>query len=140
MNDRLRIFTVALEPVERCPLCKAAERTLFERAASPPEQIHLMRCDQCGFIYTGAVVPTGDVARVYEAYNAARDVESAQLRAQRLQMYTIDGAFARRFLRPSDLRMLDVGSGAGDFVAQFAGEIELHGVEVDAAARATCAR
>ena len=64
MNDRLRMSAVALEPVERCPLCKAAERTLFERAASPPEQIHLMRCDQCGFIYTSAVVPAGDVARV----------------------------------------------------------------------------
>jgi SAM-dependent methyltransferase/rubredoxin len=131
---------VALEPVERCPLCQAAERTLFERAASPPEQIHLMRCDQCGLIYSSAVVPGGDVARVYAAYNAARDVESAQLRAQRLEMYTIDGAFARRFLRPSDLRMLDVGAGTGDFVAQFAGELELHGVEVDAAARAACAR
>jgi len=130
---------VALEPVERCPLCKAAERTLFERAASPPEQIHLMRCDQCGFIYTGAVVAAGDVARVYEAYNAARDAESAQLRDQRLQMYKIDGAFARRFLRPSDARMLDVGSGTGDFFAQFSGEFELHGVEVDAAARAACA-
>ena len=100
MNDRLRIFAVALEPVEQCPLCKAAERTLFERAASPPEQIQLMRCDQCGFIYTSAVVPAGDVARVYEAYNAARDAESAQLRDQRLQMYAIDGAFARRYLRP----------------------------------------
>ena len=140
MNDRLRISAVALEAVERCPLCQATERTLFERAASPPEQIHLMRCDQCGFIYTGAVVPAGDVARVYEAYNAARDVENAQLGAQRLQMYKIDGAFVRRFLRPGDGRMLDVGSGTGDFVAQFADEFELHGVEVDAAARATCAQ
>jgi SAM-dependent methyltransferase len=118
----------------------AAERTLFERAASPPEQIHLMRCDQCGFIYTSAVVPAGDVARVYAAYNAARDVESAQLRDQRLQMYEIDGALVRRFLRPGDARMLDVGSGTGDFVAQFTGAFELHGVEVDAAARAACAR
>jgi SAM-dependent methyltransferase len=132
--------TVALEPVERCPLCQAAERTLFERAASPPEQIYLMHCNQCGFIYTSAVVPAGDVARVYEAYNAARDVESAQLPAQRLQMYKIDGAFARRYLRSSDARMLDVGSGTGDFFAQFSGEFELHGVEVDAAARAACAR
>jgi SAM-dependent methyltransferase len=140
MNDRLRMSAVALEPVERCPLCQAAERTLFERAASPPEQIHLMRCYQCGFIYTSAVVPAGDVARVYEAYNAARDVESAQLQAQRLQMYAIDGALARRFLRPGDARLLDVGSGSGDFVAQFADEFELHGVEVDATARATCAR
>jgi SAM-dependent methyltransferase len=140
MNDRLRISAVALEPVERCPLCGAFERSLFEHAASPPEQIHLMRCDQCGFIYTSAVVPAGDVARVYEAYNAARDVESAQLRAQRLQMYKIDGAFARRFLRPGGGRMLDVGSGTGDFVAQFSGELELHGVEVDTAARAACAR
>jgi SAM-dependent methyltransferase len=140
MNDRLKISTVALEAVERCPLCEAAECTLFERAASPPEQIHLMRCDQCGFIYTSAVVPTGDVARVYEAYNATRDAENARLRAQRLQMYEIDGAFARRFLRPSDARMLDVGSGTGDFVAQFSGEFELHGVEVDSAARAACAR
>jgi SAM-dependent methyltransferase len=131
---------VALEPVERCPLCKAAERTPFERAASPPEQIHLMRCEQCGFIYTSAVVPAGDVARVYAAYNAARDVESVELRAQRLQMYKIDGAFARRYLRPSDVRMLDVGSGTGDFVAQFTDAFELHGVEVDAAARAACAR
>jgi SAM-dependent methyltransferase len=139
MNDRLKLSTVALEPVERCPLCKAAERTLFERAASPPEQIHLMRCDQCGFIYTSAVVPAGDVARVYEAYNAARDAENAQLRAQRLQMYAIDGAFAGRFLRPSDARLLDVGSGIGDFIAQFSGAFELHGVEVDAAARAACA-
>jgi SAM-dependent methyltransferase/rubredoxin len=140
MNDRLRISAVALDPVARCPLCKAAERTLFERAVSPPEQIHLMRCDPCGFIYTSAVVPAGDVARVYEAYNAARDAESAQLRDQRLQMYAIDGAFARRYLRPGDARLLDVGSGTGDFVAQFAGELELHGVEVDAAARAACAR
>jgi SAM-dependent methyltransferase len=140
MNDCLRISAVALEPVERCPLCGASERTLFERAASPPEQIQLMRCDQCGFIYTSAVVPAGDVARVYDAYNAARDAESAQLRAQRLQMYKIDVAFARRYLRPSDERLLDVGSGTGDFVAQFAGELELHGVEVDATARATCAR
>jgi SAM-dependent methyltransferase len=140
MNDRLRLSAVALDPVERCPLCEAAERTLFERAASPPEQIHLMRCDQCGLIYTSAVVPAGDVARVYEAYNAARDVESAQLHAQRLQMYAFDGAFARRFLRPGDVRLLDVGSGTGDFVAQFAGVFELHGVEVDAAARAACAR
>jgi SAM-dependent methyltransferase len=131
---------VALEPVERCPLCKAAERALFERAASPPEQIHLMRCEQCGFIYTSAVVPAGDVTRVYEAYNAARDVESAPLREQRLRMYAIDGAFARRFLRPSDVRLLDVGSGTGDFVAQFAGAFDLHGVEVDAAARAACAQ
>jgi SAM-dependent methyltransferase len=140
MNDRLRISAVALEPVEQCPLCKAAESTLFERAASPPEQIHLMRCDQCGFIYTSAVVPAGDVARVYEAYNAARDVESAELLAQRLQMYKIDGAFMRRFLRPSDARMLDVGSGTGNFIAQFVGEFDLHGVEVDAAARAACTR
>ena len=36
--------------------------------------------------------------------------------------------------------MLDVGSGAGDFVAQFLGKFELHGVEVDSAARAACAR
>ena len=140
MNDRLKMSAVALEPVERCPLCKAAERTLFERAASPPEQIHLMRCDQCGFIYTGAVVPAGDVARVYEAYNAARDVESTDLRRQRLQMHKIDGAFARRYLRPSDARLLDVGSGNGDFVAQFSDALELHGVEVDAAARAVCSR
>ena len=140
MNDRLKLSAVALEPVERCPLCKAAERTLFERAASPPEQIHLMRCERCGLIHTSAVVPAGDVARVYEAYNAARDVESAQLRAQRLQMYKIDGAFARRYLRPSDARMLDVGSGTGDFVAQFSDALELHGVEVDAAARAACSR
>jgi SAM-dependent methyltransferase len=131
---------VALKPVERCPLCKAAERTLFERAASPPEQIHLMRCNQCGFIYTSAVVPAGDVARVYEAYNAARDVESAQLRDQRLRMYAIDGAFSRRYLRPSDARLLDVGSGSGDFAAQFSDALELHGVEVDATARAACAR
>jgi SAM-dependent methyltransferase len=131
---------VTLEPVERCPLCEAAERTLFERAASPPEQIHLMRCDRCGLIYTSAAVPGGDVAHVYEAYNAARDAENAQLRAQRLQMYAIDGAFARRFLRPSDARMLDVGSGTGDFAAQFSDALELHGVEVDAAARAACAR
>src|SRR5580693_1206702 len=140
MNDRLRISSIALEPVERCPLCDAAERTLFERAANPPEQIHLMRCGPCGFIYTSAVVPTGDVARVYEAYNAARDAESAQLRDQRLQMYAIDGAFVHRYLRPGGARLLDVGSGTGDFVAQFAGELELHGVEVDAAARAACAR
>jgi SAM-dependent methyltransferase len=132
--------TVALEAVERCPLCQGAERTLFERAASPPEQIHLMRCDQCSFIYTSAVVPAGNVARVYEAYNAARDVENTQLRAQRLQMYKFDGAFARRFLHPGDARVLDVGSGTGDFVAQFSGEFELHGVEVDSAARAACAR
>jgi SAM-dependent methyltransferase len=140
MNDRLRMSAVALEPVERCPLCKAAERALFERASSPPEQIHLMRCNQCGFIYTSAVVPAGDVARVYEAYSAARDVENAQLRAQRLQMYKSDGVFARRHLRPGVARMLDVGSGTGDFVAQFSGEFELHGVEVDATARAACAR
>jgi SAM-dependent methyltransferase len=140
MNDRLRMSAVALEAVERCPLCKAAERSLFEHAASPPEQIHLMRCDQCGFIYTSAVVPAADVARLYEAYNEARDVENAQLRAQRLHMYKIDGAFARRFLRSGDARMLDVGSGTGDFFAQFSGELELHGVEVDAAARAACAR
>jgi SAM-dependent methyltransferase/rubredoxin len=140
MNDRLRMSAVALEPVERCPLCKAAERTLFERAASPPEQIQLMRCDQCGFIYTSAVVPAGDVSRVYEAYNAARDVESAPLRDQRLQMYKMDGVFARRFLRPSDAQMLDVGSGTGDFIAQFSDALELHGVEVDAAARAVCSR
>jgi SAM-dependent methyltransferase len=140
MNDRLKMSAVALEPVERCPLCKAAERTLFERAASPPEQIHLMRCDQCGIIYTSAVVPAGDVARVYEAYNTARDVESAQLRAQRLQMYAIDCTFTRRYLRPDDAQLLDVGSGTGDFVAQFEGKFELHGVEVDAAARAACAR
>jgi SAM-dependent methyltransferase/rubredoxin len=129
---------VALEPVERCPLCKAVERTLFERAPTPPEQIRLMRCDQCGFIYTSAVVPAGDVARVYAAYNAARDVESAQLRDQRLQMYAIDAAFARRYLRPGDARLLDVGSGTGDFAAQFSDALELHGVEVDAAARAAC--
>src|SRR6202035_2539475 len=74
------------------------------------------------------------------AYNAARDVESAQLREQRLQMYKIDGAFARRYLRPGDAQMLDVGSGTGDFVTQFSDALELHGVEVDAAARAACAR
>jgi SAM-dependent methyltransferase len=91
-------------------------------------------------IYTDAVVPAGDVARVYEAYNAARDVESAQLRDQRLRMYAIDGAFARRYLRQSDARLLDVGSGTGDFAAQFSDALELHGVEVDAAARAACAR
>jgi SAM-dependent methyltransferase len=55
-------------------------------------------------------------------------------------MYKIDGAFVRRHLRPSNARLLDVGSGTGDFVAQFAGELELHGVEVDATARAACAR
>jgi SAM-dependent methyltransferase len=131
---------VVLEPVERCPLCKAAERTLFERAPRPPEQIHLMRCDQCGFIYTSAVVSAGDVARVYATYNAARDVESAQLRDQRLQMYTVDATFARRYLRPGDARLLDVGSGTGDFAAQFSDALELHGVEVDATARAACAR
>lgn len=140
MNDRLSMPAVALEAVERCPLCKAAERSLFEHAASPPEHIHLMRCDQCGLIYTSAVVPAADVARLYEAYNEARDVENAQLRAQRLQMYAIDGAFTRRFLRPDDACMLDIGSGTGDFFAQFSGEFELHGVEVDSAARAACAR
>ena len=131
---------VALEPVERCPLCNAAERTLFERAASPPEQIHLMCCDHCGFIYTSAVVPAGDVARVYEAYNAARDIESRPLGDKRLRMYAIDGAFVRRHLGPGDARMLDIGSGTGEFAAQFAGEFELHGIEVDSAARAACAR
>jgi SAM-dependent methyltransferase/rubredoxin len=140
MNDRLRMSAVVLEPVERCPLCKAAERTLFERAPRPPEQIHLMRCDQCGFIYTSAVVSAGDVARVYATYSAARDVESAQLREQRLQMYTVDATFARRYLRPGDARLLDVGSGTGDFAAQFSDALELHGVEVDATARAACAR
>jgi SAM-dependent methyltransferase len=140
MNDRLKISAIAFEPVERCPLCQAAERRLFERAASPPEQIHLMRCDQCGFIYTSAAVPAGDVARVYEAYNAARDVDSAELREQRLQMYKIDAAFMRRFLSPSDARMLDVGSGTGNFIAQFADAFELYGVEVDAAARTACVR
>jgi SAM-dependent methyltransferase len=140
MNDRLRMSAVALEPVERCPLCKAAERTLFERAVSPPEQIHLMRCDQCGFIYTSAVVPAGDVARFYAAYNTTRDTERADLREKRMRMYEIDAAYVRRFIRPGAARLLDIGSGTGDFLVQFADEFELHGVEADSAARTVCVR
>jgi SAM-dependent methyltransferase len=131
---------VALEPVERCPLCKAAERTLFERAVSPPEQIHLMCCDQCGFIYTSAVVAADHIPRFYAAYNTTRDTERADLREKRMRMYEIDAAHVRRFLHPGATRLLDIGSGTGDFLVQFAGEFELHGVEVDAAARAACAR
>ena len=138
MNDRLKMSAVALEPVERCPLCDAAERTLFERAASPPEQIHLMRCEQCGFIYTDAVVAADHIPRFYAGYNATRDTERADLREKRVRMYEIDAAYARRYLRTDVSRVLDIGSGTGDFLVQFADEFELHGVEVDAAARAAC--
>ena len=131
---------VTLEPVERCPLCKAAERTLFERAASPPEQIHLMRCDQCGFIYTSAVVAAEHIARFYAEYNSTRDTERADLREKRMRMYEMDAAFVRRFIRTSAARVLDIGSGTGDFLVQFADKFELHGVEVDSAARAACVR
>ena len=140
MNDRLRMSAVALEPVERCPLCKAAERTLFERAASPPEQIHLMRCDQCGFIHTSAVVPQV-TSRVFMRRTIRRAIPSAPICARSACAYEMDASYVRRFLRPGAARLLDIGSGTGDFLVQFVDEFELHGVEiVDSAARAASVR
>jgi ubiquinone/menaquinone biosynthesis C-methylase UbiE len=56
-------------------------------------------------------------------------------------MYDIDRAFARRFLVKKASKLLDVGSGTGDFIAGFdGGAIELHAVEIDAAAREACKR
>jgi SAM-dependent methyltransferase len=139
MNDRPNAALIAFEPVDRCPLCGDGERILFERQSTPPEEIHLVRCNACEFIYTNAVVRACDLPRIYDGYNAARDAKRADLRAKRIFMYQCDAAFARRFLRPGDTRMLDVGSGTGDFSAQFADGLEVHAVEVDGAARAACA-
>jgi SAM-dependent methyltransferase len=139
MNDRPVLAAVSFEPVDRCPLCDNADRILFEREPTAPERIHLVRCSACEFIYTGAVVRSCDLPRIYNGYNAARDAKRADLRAKRTLMYQRDAAFARRFLRSGDARMLDVGSGTGDFSAQFADGLEVHAVEVDGTARAACA-
>jgi SAM-dependent methyltransferase len=112
---------------------------LFEHEAIPPEEIHLVRCNQCEFIYASAVVAADQVARFYDGYNATRDAERADLREQRMLTYKLDAAYVRRFLRPGDARLLDVGSGTGDFAAQFADSCEVHAIEVDAAARAASA-
>lgn len=139
MNDRVDAAAIAFEPVEQCPLCGSRERTLFERESSPPEEIALVRCGACELIYTSAALGAGDVSRFYDGYNSARDTVRADLRDKRVLMYKRDAAYARRFLRPADKRILDVGSGTGDFSALFAGEFELHAVEVDNAARSACA-
>jgi SAM-dependent methyltransferase len=136
----MEFSAISLEPVGRCPLCKVSERSLFEREAIPPKEIQLMRCDECDFIYTSAVVRADHIPRLYQAYNVTRDFERPDMREKRTLMYEIDGAYVRRFLGANDERLLDIGSGAGDFIAQFRGDFELHCVEADAAARAACVR
>jgi SAM-dependent methyltransferase len=139
MHDATATAALAFEPVERCPLCGSRDRVLFERESLPPEQIHLVRCSQCEFIYTSAVVAAGHAARFYDGYSAARDAARSDLRDKRRVMYQLDAAYVRRFLQPGDTRILDVGSGTGDFAAQFLDRCEVHAVEVDGAARMACA-
>jgi len=140
MHDAVTAAAIPFEAIERCPLCGSRDRVLFEREALAPEQIQLMHCSQCEFIYTSAAVAAGDVARFYDGYNAARDAEHGELRDKRTLMYKLDAAYVRRFLHPGDVRILDVGSGTGDFSAQFLDRCEVHAVEVDGAARAACAQ
>lgn len=140
MLDPSEAAAIAFEPVERCPLCGSHDRVLFERESLPPQQIHLVRCSQCDFIYTSAVVAAGHVARFYNGYNAARDAAHGELRRKRALMYKLDAAYARRFLHPGGTRILDVGSGTGEFAAQFLDRCEVHAIELDDAARAACAQ
>jgi SAM-dependent methyltransferase len=139
MHDLMAAAAIAFEPVDRCPLCGSRDRVLFERESLPPEQIHLVRCSQCEFIYTSAVVAASHAACFYDGYNAARDAERSELRDKRRVMYQLDAAYVRRFLHREHARILDVGSGTGDFAAQFLDRCEVHAVEVDGAARMACA-
>lgn len=139
MHDPTAAAAIAFEPVERCPLCDSRDRHLFERESLPPEQIHLVRCSQCELIYTSAVVAADQVTRFYDGYNTARDTARGDLRAKRAQMHELDAAYVRRFLHAADARIVDVGSGTGDFSAQFLDRCEVHAVEVDGAARTVCA-
>jgi SAM-dependent methyltransferase len=139
MNDHQNVVAIAFESVKQCPLCGSPDRFLFEHESTPPEEIHLVRCSECEFVYTSAAVGAGDIARFYDGYNAARDAQRVDLREKRALMYKLDAAYARRFLQSGDARILDVGSGSGEFSAQFIDDFEVHGVEVDGAVRTACA-
>ncbi|HWO06972.1 MAG TPA: class I SAM-dependent methyltransferase [Candidatus Paceibacterota bacterium] len=127
-----------LSPVTRCPLCGASERTIFEHDhALHGDTPCTVQCDSCRLIYMDRVIKTEEIASVYAGYNTTRDERDSELEAKRRIMYRQDYAYVRRFLPQRGL-LLDFGSGTGEFSGLFE-DCEVHGIEVDDAARAHAA-
>lgn len=112
------------EPVSACPACGAREtrRLLHERGRD------VVRCTHCGLAFLHPFPAVQELAEIYSgSYYARDDVYAASLSRE------IAGTLRR--LLPSG-RILDVGSGAGEFLelARGAG-YEVHGLDTSESAR-----
>jgi SAM-dependent methyltransferase len=104
------------ESVDSCPLCGAAERTLWNRDA---DDISAVECADCGLVYLD---------------RRLTDAALTSLLAKRRRMYAADRHFVRLFLPAG--KLLDVGCGRGDFLAEFGEEFRKIGHDIDRGALA----
>jgi len=81
-----------------------------------------------------SVVEADDLNLLYMGYNDGRDTKEAALAAKRKIMYERDYSYVHPFIRPDDLRILDIGCGSGGFLSRFDRHLEKCGIEIDAVA------
>jgi GT2 family glycosyltransferase/SAM-dependent methyltransferase len=133
---------VRMLPVERCPVCEAAERSLMfegsDRLHDLPGRFPVVRCHTCQSAYLaqrpvdlGAYYPVESYAAYAEA-NTRRHFSRGFGRGYGLRQR--QRLLAK--LRPAGGTLLDVGCGAGDFLAemQAGGQWQVVGLEPNAEA------
>jgi SAM-dependent methyltransferase len=106
-----------------CNLCGADDHVLWARVG----EATLVRCRECGLVFTNPRLPTAVLTDSYEEDYGAQH-EDPVLLAQRRRMYELE---ARGVLRHAGGgRFLDVGCGTGEFLALMRDHFEVYGVEV----------
>ena len=134
LNETELLRGVRLQKVEQCPICGTTERLPYDLQDDPGRLIRGVQCANCALVYMDAFVDSADLARFYSGYHQDRTGDNAALAAKRQQMYVLDAEYAMRFVGGGHQSLLDVGCGAGDFLAHFPDELGRYGIEIDSLA------
>ena len=123
--------------VTHCPVCRGT-RLEYQFAV---ESYGIMRCEDCGLLLTNPQPSNDELARIYgEDYFLVEKNEAGQAHVDALKTGTADLYLdlLARYGLPSGARLLEVGSGRGDFLARAqARGMDVTGVEYSEHANAT---
>ena len=134
LNETELLRGVRLLKVNQCPICGSDTRLPYDLRDDPARLIHCVQCANCALVYMDALVDAVDLVHFYTGYHQHRIEDNAELAAKRKQMYVLDAEYAMRFMGTSHQSVLDIGCGAGDFLAHFPTELDRYGIEIDATA------
>lgn len=108
-------------PVDRttCPLCLSTKSETLATRGRTGEPLHTVLCSDCGLVFSSPVPTPEEVAEFYarEYRRAYKGVASPKLKhVQRAGVRALDRLPAVQRFAPPGGRVLDVGSGGGEFV------------------------